>query len=184
MLVHTANSFLMSQFSQGRTSLDTIKKTVNHWKSKGRPTVIEFMYDQITQRDLVAANQQTFRFHGKRAGDGIRVASMLYNWKQVAQTMAIRTFCDADTIIQKLIFDIEQILDLLGARDAILLRLQQIRTIVHKWIRDAREKEAAKVPNGRGVSWEPHFSSEYSSTLANVDDPYGGLKLVPDAYEE
>lgn len=127
MLVHTGNNFLMSQFTQGRMAIDSIKKTVDTWKAKGRPTVLEFMYDQATQRDLIAVNQHNLRFHGERAGDSVRISATLYSWKQVASFMAIRTFCDADTIILKLLFDIEQILELLGAKEPILLRLQQIR---------------------------------------------------------
>jgi hypothetical protein len=55
--------------------------------------------------------------------------------------MAIRTFCDADTIILKLLFDIEQILELLGAKEPILLRLQQIRASSTETIRVARAND-------------------------------------------
>jgi hypothetical protein len=96
-------------------------------EEQGRPRVIEFMYDQATQREIVVANQHNFLFHGSRAGDEIRINSMLYNWKQVSNLMAIRTFCNADTVILKLILDIEQILELLGATEPIMFRLQHIR---------------------------------------------------------
>ncbi|KAE8453493.1 hypothetical protein EG329_010354 [Mollisiaceae sp. DMI_Dod_QoI] len=191
MLVHTANSFLMNQFSQGRMAVDSIKKTVDAWKSKGRPTVIEFMYDQTTQRDLVAINQHNFRFHGERAGDSIRINSMLYNWKLVANQMAIRTFCDADTVILKLLFDIEQILELLGARDPLLLRLQQIRATANERMRLARQRKdrdsaGQDAPMGRERTWHSHSSdsAECNSLRESMDDPYGGMKLVPDSYRE
>jgi hypothetical protein len=141
MIVHTANNFLMTQFSQGRMAMDSIKKTVDTWKTRGRPTVLEFMYDQATQRDLIAVNQQNLRFYGERADDSVRINAMLYNWKQVASFMAIRTFCDADTVILKLLFDVEQILELLGARDPILARLQQIRATSNETMRVARAKD-------------------------------------------
>jgi hypothetical protein len=141
MLVHTGNSFLMSQFTQGRMAMDSIKKTVDTWKAKGRPTVLEFMYDQATQRDLIAVNQHNLRFYGERAGDSVRISATLYSWKQVASFMAIRTFCDADTIILKLLFDIEQILELLGAKEPILLRLQQIRASSIETMRVGRAKD-------------------------------------------
>lgn len=186
MLVHTANSFLMNQFRQGRIAIDSIKKTFDTWKSKGRPSVVEFMYDQATQRDLVAVNQHNFRFYGERAGDGIRVNSMLYNWKVVASHMAIRTFCNADTVILKLLFDIEQILELLGGADGILLRLQNIRISVNEKVHIARKKReselAGKFVNGRQVSWDNRHPSEGFSRREASGDPYGGLKLVPDFY--
>jgi hypothetical protein len=143
MVVISANSFLMNQFSQGRIAVDTIKKTVDIWKSRGRPVVIEFMYDQGTQRDLVAMNQHNFRFYGERAGDSMRINSMLYNWKTVASLMSVRTLCNADTVILKLLFDIEQILELLGAREPIKLRLQQLRTTANETMRIERQKRAA-----------------------------------------
>ncbi|RDL37355.1 uncharacterized protein BP5553_04788 [Venustampulla echinocandica] len=189
MLVHTGNSFLMNEFSRGRMAVDTIKKTVDTWKGKGRPGVIEFMYDQATQRELVAANQHTFRFHGQRAGDVIRVNSMLYNWKQVANLMSIRTFCNADTVILKLLFDIEQILELLGASEPIMLRVQQIRARVNELIRKTREKTVGKTnglqhSTGEGSARDTHSSVGSRPRGLSTEDPYGGLKLVPDSYPE
>jgi hypothetical protein len=182
MIVLTANSFLMNQFSQGRIAVDTIKKTVDMWKGKGRPVVIEFMYDQATQRDLVTVNQHNFRFHGERAADDVRINSMLYNWKQVASHMSLRTFCDADTVILKLLFDVEQILELLGACEGFLLKLQHIRATVNETMRVARQKRDFKpvreaASNGRSTT-------ESSTRNPSMDDAYGGMKLVPDSYFE
>lgn len=182
MLVHTANAFLMNQFSQGRIAVDSIKKIADGWKNKGRPKVIEFMYDQMTQRELVVINQHDFRFYGERAGDALRVNSMLYNWRQVASLMAIRTFCSADPIVLKLLFDVEQILELLGASAAMLLRFQDIRGVVNRDLKAAKEREKEKneaTANGR----ERSFQSD-SSSRNQISDPYGGMKLVPDTYTE
>ncbi|KAM3079664.1 hypothetical protein ACMFMG_006077 [Clarireedia jacksonii] len=184
MIVHTANTFLMTQFSQGRMSIDTIKRTVDTWKNKGRPAVVEFMYDQATQRDLVAVNQFNLRFHGERLGEDVRITSMLYNWKQVASLMAIRTFCNADTVLLKLLFDIEQILELIGATESIMLRLQQLRVSINESIRIARLKTTnLEVTDGREIPWDSHHSTSTSRSIS-VDDPYGGMKLVPDFYVE
>ncbi|KAL2068888.1 hypothetical protein VTL71DRAFT_15226 [Oculimacula yallundae] len=194
MIVHTANTFLMNQFSQGRMAVDSIKKTVDHWKARGRHVVIEFQYDQATQRDLVAANQHNFRFYGERAGNDVRINSMFYNWKQVASMMAIRTFCDADTVILKLLFDVEQILELLGGAEAIMLRLQQIRATSNEMMRLARQRKRAQsnpheapggATPGRAATWLSQSSKTASSRGPSVDaDPYGGMKLVPDTYTE
>ncbi|KAI9650880.1 hypothetical protein NHQ30_000915 [Ciborinia camelliae] len=180
MIVHTANTFLMIQFSQGRMSIDSIKKTVDTWKNKGRPAVVEFMYDQGTQRDLVTANQYNFRFHGDRLGDDVRISSMLYNWKQVASLMSIRTFCNADTVLLKLVFDVEQILELIGGSEQIMLRLQHLRLSINEAIRIAKVERTTRTSrNGHDKQWEPH---SLSSTSHN--DPYGGMKLVPEQYVE
>lgn len=190
MIVHTANSFLMNQFSQGRIAVESIKRTVDMWKSKGRPLVIEFMYDQATQRDLVASNQHNFRFHGERSGDNIRINSMLYNWKQVANVMGIRTFCSADTVMLKLLFDIEQILELLGAGEPIMLRFQQIRASANEIMRIARRGKTLKatatpVASVRGVASNSNSSAGSPSRIKTFHDPYyDGLKAVYDAYGE
>lgn len=144
MMVHTANIFLMKEFSQARIGIDTIRKTIDSWKGKGRPMVTEFMYDQNTQRNLVAMNQNSLRFHGPEAGNDIRVDSMLYNWKQVANQMAVRTFCDTDPIILKLLFDIEHVLELLGAGEPFMLRLQHIGAGVKGTIHAARQDESSE----------------------------------------
>ncbi|EDN93714.1 hypothetical protein SS1G_09581 [Sclerotinia sclerotiorum 1980 UF-70] len=178
MIVHTANTFLMIQFSQGRMSIDSIKKTVDTWKNKGRPAVVEFMYDQGTQRDLVTANQYNFRFHGNRLGDDVRISSMLYNWKQVASLMSIRTFCNADTVLLKLVFDVEQILELIGGSEQIMLRLQHLRLSINEAIRIAKVDRATRTsPNGRDRQWESHSPPGISH-----NDSYGGMKLVPERY--
>jgi hypothetical protein len=192
MVVHTANTFLMIQFSQGRMSVDSIKRTVDTWKGKGRPGVIEFHYDQATQRDLVVANQHNFRFYGERARDNIRIDSMLYNWKQVASIMSIRTFCNADTVIMKLIFDLEQILELLGAAESLMLRIQQIRGRVNDMIYAARQSVDIRAANGvtkpytNGEEYTSEHHSSYGSQprRPSCEDAYGGLKLVPDFYRE
>ncbi|TGO88620.1 hypothetical protein BPOR_0151g00040 [Botrytis porri] len=174
MIVHTANTFLMIQFSQGRMSIDSIKKTVDTWKNKGRPAVVEFMYDQGTQRDLVTANQYNFRFHGNRLGDDVRISSMLYNWKQVASLMSIRIFCNADTVLLKLVFDVEQILELIGDSEQIMFRLQHLRLSINEAIRIAKVERTTS-RNGQEKQWEPQSSSSISHS-----DPYEGMKLVPE----
>ncbi|KAF4637643.1 hypothetical protein G7Y89_g436 [Cudoniella acicularis] len=192
MLSQTANRFLMDQFSLGRMNPDAFKKTVETWRSKGRPSVIEFMYDQITQRDLVAANQLNFRFHGEVAGDNLRVNSMLYNWKQVANQMAIRTFCNADTVVLKLLFDIGQILELLGASESTMLRVQDIRSRVDELIRLVHEKRQRKTNTQEGANSQEYVSGQEQARevnssgfgISSFGDPYSGLKLVPDHYVE
>ena len=189
MLVHTANNFLMNQFSQGRIDVNSIKKTVDSWKSKGRPLVIEFMYDQATQRELVIANQHNFRFHGPTAGSEVRISSMLYNWKQVASLMSIRTFCSADTVIMKLLFDIEQVLELLGAAEPLMLRLQQIRATANQKIRNGRHnKEIKEAIQTHSQTRQINLDARNPDGSARYDpakeEEYGGMKLVPDSYIE
>jgi hypothetical protein len=190
MVVVSANTFLMNQFSQGRIAVDTIKKTVDAWGSKGRPVVIEFMYDQGTQRDLVALNQHNFRFYGERAGDTMRINSMLYNWKSVATLMAVRTLCNADTVILKLLFDIEQILELLGAREPVMLRLQHLRATANETMRLERQRQSTNpAPMTTGSSretWSTRSRSSLdcgnASRTYSMENRYSTMKLVPESH--
>jgi hypothetical protein len=165
-LVTTANAFLMAQFRAARMDMDTVKKAVDDWQAKGRLRVIEFMYDQATQRELVVSNQDTLRFHGETAGDDIRITSMLYNWKQVASAMAIRTFSDPDTVILKLFFDIEPILELLNATQDVMRKLQQLRFQVQESIRIARLRGNNDQANRKNEFTQWHQTEDSHSSVA------------------
>jgi hypothetical protein len=115
MICVTANTFLIRQFQEGRLSADSLEKVAEQWRSKGRPQVIEFQFDQATQRDLIQSNLKTVRFEGESANNRVTINSMLYNWKVLSKEMAVRTFCAPDSVVRKHMHDIHQILDLLGA---------------------------------------------------------------------
>src|SRR5450432_391976 len=69
IICDTANTFLMHEYQNCRMSVDSLKKVTDFWKSKGRPQVLEFHYDQLTQRDLIVANQKTFHFQSPNSHD-------------------------------------------------------------------------------------------------------------------
>ena len=87
MICATANQYLNVQQRQGRMSLESLAKITQWWASKNRPQVIEFMYDQSTQRDLVLYNIKTFRFYGSKADDVIAMNTMMQSWKSLAKEM-------------------------------------------------------------------------------------------------
>ena len=147
----TANKFLMNQLKDNRMSPESVKKITEFWKNKGRPQVLEFQFDQSTQRDLIVANQQTFRFHGERANNPLQVNSMLYNWKANAKQMSIRTFCNPDSVIQKHLHDSYKVLELLGAEMATFLALQEIHTTFNRIVRDCEALKAATASIAHGV---------------------------------
>ena len=74
MVTVTANRFLLIQHEHGRMSPESLTKVLEFWKSKGRPQVIEFHFDQATQRDLIVSNLKTFRFFGRHAGEPVAVS--------------------------------------------------------------------------------------------------------------
>lgn len=152
LICATTNNFLMDQFKAGRMSTESMKKIAEFWKNKGRPQVIEFQYDQATQRDLIVANQREFQFHGNNSTNALQVNAMLYSWKQNAREMSVRTFCTPDTVIQKQLHDTYRMLELLGAGMQTFMALQDIHKDFSKQIKRAqdarRKREIIKQLNG------------------------------------
>ena len=66
MVVHTANRFLRNEYAHGRLSASSLAKLHEAWTSLNRAPVIEFWYDQLTQRELVMTNLKTIHVHGER----------------------------------------------------------------------------------------------------------------------
>ncbi len=87
MICATANQYLNVQQRQGRMSVESLAKVTQWWASKNRPQVIEFMFDQATQRDLVLYNIKTFRFYGPNAEDILSMNTMMQSWKSLAKEM-------------------------------------------------------------------------------------------------
>lgn len=138
MICATANSYLATQQHAGRMSLESLCKVLTTWANKGRPQVLEFMFDQSTQRDLVLYNLKTFRFYGPNAENIISMNSMMQSWKGLAREMAIRTFCAPDAAILKNLHDAEKVLVMLGAPTVTLMAFREIRLQAEKVIEDGQ----------------------------------------------
>ncbi|KMU81811.1 hypothetical protein CISG_02827 [Coccidioides immitis RMSCC 3703] len=115
MICVTANKFLMDQYREGRMSAESVTKIINFWTSKNRPQVVQFQFDQATQRDLILYNIKNFAFHGECAANSVLLNATLYNWKIITKEMNVRTFCYPDSVIRKHMHDTHKILEMLGA---------------------------------------------------------------------
>ncbi|KAL9030828.1 MAG: hypothetical protein Q9196_001082 [Gyalolechia fulgens] len=157
MICATANQYLTIQKEQGRMSYESVAKILSFWAQKNRPQVIGFMFDQLTQRDLVLQNLKTFRFYGPNAENPMSMNAMMNSWKTLAKEMSVRTFCTGDSTIRKQIQDIYKILELLGAPMVTFMAFQQIQVRVLKIMREQQkvrdEQEATKY--GVERKWEP-----------------------------
>jgi hypothetical protein len=140
LICEVANTFLFHEYHGCRMSVDSLTKVMDYWKSKGRPPVLEFRYDQSTQRDLIVANQNTFRFYGPNANDPLQVNAMLYAWKNNARDMSIRTFCYPDSIIKIHLRDTFVILDYLGGHPAQYIALYELRAKMVRWMRETNPR--------------------------------------------
>ncbi|PGH34258.1 hypothetical protein GX50_02935 [[Emmonsia] crescens] len=141
MICVTANKFLLNQHKDGRISLDSVTKVTNFWTSKNRPQVVQFQFDQLTQRDLVIYNLRTFKFHGECAQNVVALNATLRNWKAIAKEMSVRTFCTPDSVIRKHMHDTHKILEMLGAPLVTFLAFQELQVNTLSLMKQEQEKK-------------------------------------------
>ncbi|KAI9036359.1 uncharacterized protein KD926_002013 [Aspergillus affinis] len=127
MICVTANDFLVQQYSSGRVSEESIRKVKSFWESKNRPQVVEFQFDQGTQRRLILSNIRTLQFNGESSTNPILLHSNLRNWKAIVQEMSVRTFCAPDSAIRKQMHDIHKLLEMLGVPTVTFLAFQDLQ---------------------------------------------------------
>ncbi|KAI9374879.1 hypothetical protein BJX61DRAFT_540383 [Aspergillus egyptiacus] len=157
MICIAANRFLLEQYANGRISKASIRKVNNFWGSKNRPEVVEFQFDQATQRQLILYNIRTLHFNGESSTNPVLLHSNLQNWKAVVKEMSVRTFCAPDSVIRKHMHDIQKLLDMLGAPIATFLAFEelQMRTLV--FMKEQRAR--SYLEGGRSVSSRTSYSS-------------------------
>lgn len=171
LICDSANTFLMHEYQNGRMSVDSLKKATDFWKSKGRPQVVEFHYDQSTQRDLIVANQKTFHFYGPNANNPLQVHAMLYAWKTNAREMAVRTFCYPDSMIRKHIQDTFVMLDFLGGHPFQYIAAHEVQAKLVGWIKEAQVHIAARSSGPPSVKRVGRRSNESLTELV-IDNPW------------
>jgi hypothetical protein len=127
MICVTANNYLVREHRNGRVSAESVARISSFWSSKNRPQVIEFQFDQATQRDLILYNLTTLRFHGESAESPLVLNATMYSWKTMAKEMGVRTFCAPDSQVRKHLHDAHKILEMLGAPLVTFLALQELQ---------------------------------------------------------
>ena len=132
-------------------SADSVARVNASWRSKNRPQVREFQYDQMTQRDLVMANLKKFEFYGDAARNPIVLSGILHSWKTLAKEMSVRTFCTGDAHIKKHLLDARRILEMLGTPVVTFLAFQELQYATHNGIREYQNKKKAQ-EESRGKS--------------------------------
>ena len=159
MICATANKVLLDQHRHGRLSPDSIAKVKNFWASKNRPQVVQFQYDQATQRDLILYNIRTSAFNGESARNQVLLNAIMYDWKTVAKEMSVRTFCYPDGVIRKHMHDTYKILEMLGAPLVTFLAFQELQVNALAVMKNHDEKKlsmsTASGWNGSGGYWYP-----------------------------
>jgi hypothetical protein len=144
MICITANKFLKAQQNAGRMSAESVAKIVAQWTHKNRPQVLEFHFDQATQRDLILYNIDTFKFHGEAQTNRLVLNATMYSWKVMAKEMSVRTFCAPDSVLRKHLHDAHKVLEMLGAGLHVFLALQDLQVTALKEIADKNKERLAR----------------------------------------
>ncbi|KAJ0427129.1 hypothetical protein BJY00DRAFT_320568 [Aspergillus carlsbadensis] len=160
MICVSANKFLLEEYNGGRISNDSIKKIKNYWGSKNRPDVVEFQFDQATQRQLILFNIRTLHFNGESSTNPVLLNSNLQNWKAVVKEMSVRTFCAPDSVIRKHMHDIQKLLDMLGAPIGTFLAFEELQMRTLAFLKEQRAKNYL-AEGGRSMSVRTSLSSYY-----------------------
>ena len=157
MICATANRYLLDESQSGRMDVESLRKITHYWQSKNRPQVIEFQFDQATQRDLVLLNLKTFRFYGPSAENPVALTAMLQSWKTLAKEMSVRTFCTPDSVIKKQMHDCYKILEMLGAPFVTFFAFQDVQLRALKLIvqQQKRLEQCGHLEFGVERKWEP-----------------------------
>ena len=122
----SSNKFILHEAQRGRISKDTVTKVRRSWEARNLPQVLEYHYDQATQRELILANFRTVHFNGQFANDPVALNSTMLSWGTLAKEMSVRTFCSADSAIKKQLHDSQRVLEMLGAPLITCLAFEQL----------------------------------------------------------
>ncbi|KAL9116986.1 MAG: hypothetical protein Q9187_006484, partial [Circinaria calcarea] len=151
--------FLLGEQKGSRLSLESVALTIKNWRRKGRPQVIEFQFDMMTQHDLVEMNLETVRFYGPRQADPVALVAMMRAWKALATEMSVRTFCAPDSVIKKHMSDAYMLLELLGAPMVTFLNFQDVQLKhLRLMAKGRKEEETTELEFGVTRPWVPPAS--------------------------
>ena len=136
LLQTVANTYLLEQKEAGLMGPSSVGKITKSWFNKNRPQVLEFRFDLATQLELVKLNSSSFTFHGTFANDALHQAAFFNSWKGVVRELGIRSFCNPDAAIKKMLHDSYKVLEMLGAKTPCFLLLQHMQVKVLRKIEE------------------------------------------------
>jgi len=182
-----ANNFLLIESKEGRIAPESVAKVKRRWEGQNRPQVIEFLYDQLTQHELIVANLKTVNLHGECANNPLMLSSLLHGWKTLARETAVRTFCLPDAVVRKHLNDAPRVLELLDAPLSSILTMEQLQLEILARI-NRKQKQRLAREEGRKISGHSRNLSDTSQVVTphrrvtsdgSVTAGMGGVKISP-----
>lgn len=174
LIVTQVNRYLMEQHEKARISADSVTKTVTYWRSKNRPQVLEFMFNQVTQRDLILYNISTLQFGEKYHHNNVKLNGVLSQWKALVKEMNVRTFCHPDSMVKQHVLVTRKICELVNARSEAYIALGQLEDLVKTLITNAeteRQKRRMLLGTPRVVDIPPLSPIRSPTQKSRTRDP-------------
>jgi hypothetical protein len=182
MVVICANRFILREAKAGRISPLSIARIRQEWEDKNRAQVVEYQYDQGTQRRLILENLGQVEFCGDIAHDHVAMTAALYAWGIMANEMLVRTFCAGDSVIRKWLNDIPRIFEMLGAPYITFQTFEKVQTktllVIGERQRLAREA-SGEISRDQDLSLRSrsrHGHSRNASTDSYIHGLYGSME--------
>lgn len=169
MLVISANRFLTREATAGRISRHSIEKFRRDWEAKNLAQVVEYQFDQGTQRAIILDNLRDVRFCGEIGNNPIALTAALHAWGIMVKEMNVRTFCAGDSVIRKWLNDTPRILEMLGAPYITFSTFEKIQTKTQLVI-GQRQRHARQAEDQNG---EEDFMSGYPVSNSSSRQPSG-----------
>lgn len=126
-IVTTTNNFLIKEANSGRLSPEIVMRFQHEWKARGHLPVVEFLYDAATQFRLVMANYQTVKFAGEFRHNIYARDSAIQVWDLIVHDLSIHSFCRPDRLLQRHVYDLARVLEMLGAGHQTLDALKDLQ---------------------------------------------------------
>ena len=143
MLVTTCNQLLVRENNAGRITQDSIIALEAKWAAQGRPAVLEFQYDNETQRSLITVNLTTIKLHGMCNEDTGVLNRNILAWLALVQVLKLRLYCHSDATIRKFLHEALLVIEMLGAPSVTRLALEDLQITTLTRINTVQKARAA-----------------------------------------
>ncbi|KAI5295835.1 hypothetical protein KEM52_000067 [Ascosphaera acerosa] len=129
-------------------SMGGVQSAVEPLATSAQPPVPQFMFDQITQCELIGEHVRVFRFHGETAKNKSHVANTLDSWKRLAEETQARIYFFQDSSIRKHLNIAIAVLEMLGASPQVFLSFQRMQMGALEIMAKAQETRVAQAAEG------------------------------------
>lgn len=120
------NDFISCELERGHLVPDNLKKISDRWYHEHKSRVVGFRFDIETQIDLILLHADTFTFVNQTKSHGSSVKQVLRDMKRAAREMRVRTFCQPDNVIEKILESARALGGIIKVSEAVHEALEEV----------------------------------------------------------